>query len=120
MSLNGAFLNISSDKPPGSMVRIVVELRNIQENTTVFSALLGIMEIGPGIGWRMMEDRLRGTLNSYLNQLDVGLKTRRITRLDADLDPAERDFTLGLAMTNIKHFEIGLYLTVYVCLYFLC
>ncbi|BFZ08487.1 hypothetical protein BsWGS_11526 [Bradybaena similaris] len=97
------------DKPPGSMVRIVVELRNIQENTTVFSALLGIMEIGPGIGWRMMEDRLRGTLNSYLNQLDVGLKTRRITRLDADLDPAERDFTLGLAMTNIKHFEIGFY-----------
>lgn len=91
------------------MLKVTVELRSIQESTTVFSFLVGVMEIGPGIGWRMMEDRVRGTLQAYLAHLDMGLKTRRITRLDTDSPQAGKDFTLGLTMTNIKHFEIGTY-----------
>ena len=75
---------------------------------------MGSMHVGPVVGWRMMEERLRATLQGYLSQLDVGLRTRRIARMEAEATDkekssvGERDFTLGLTMANIKQFEMGM------------
>ncbi|XP_005097412.1 cortactin-binding protein 2 [Aplysia californica] len=97
------------DRPSSPTVKVIVEVRYMLENTTVSSVHVGVMEVGPGIGWRIMEDRLRAVLHGYLAQLNAGLRTRRITRLDADLDKSDKDFTLGLMMANIKQFEMGFY-----------
>ncbi|KAK3779987.1 hypothetical protein RRG08_028414 [Elysia crispata] len=102
-------------RPSSPSLKVAVELRYILENTTVSNVKMGSMHVGPSVGWRMMEERLRATLLGYLAQLDVGLRTRRIARMEAEASEkdktigADRDFTLGLTMANIKQFEMGFY-----------
>ena len=102
-------------RPSSPSLKVAVELRYILENTTVSNVKMGSMHVGPSVGWRMMEERLRATLLGYLAQLDVGLRTRRIARMEAEASEkdktigADRDFTLGLTMANIKQFEMGRY-----------
>ncbi|GFN74968.1 cortactin-binding protein 2 [Plakobranchus ocellatus] len=100
-------------RPSSPTLKVAVELRYILENTTVSNVKMGSMHVGPGVGWRMMEERLRATLHGYLTQLDTGLRTRRIARMEAETADkglmTDRGFTLGLTMANIKQFEMGFY-----------
>ncbi|RUS87332.1 hypothetical protein EGW08_004874 [Elysia chlorotica] len=102
-------------RPSSPTLKVAVELRYILENTTVSNVKMGSMLVAPGVGWRVMEERLRATLLGYLAQLDMGLRTRRIARMEAEAAEkdktigADRDFTLGLTMANIKQFEMGFY-----------
>ncbi|GFR71376.1 cortactin-binding protein 2 [Elysia marginata] len=102
-------------RPASPTLKVAVELRYILENTTVSNIKMGSMHVGPSVGWRIMEERLRATLLGYLAQLDLGLRTRRIARMEAEAadkdktSGGDREFTLGLTMANIKQFEMGFY-----------
>uniref|UniRef100_A0A2C9JCT3 Cortactin-binding protein 2 n=1 Tax=Biomphalaria glabrata TaxID=6526 RepID=A0A2C9JCT3_BIOGL len=88
------------------LLKVNVELRYILEQKVVSNVQIGTLDVCPSMGWRYLEDRLRNTLNVYLTHLDAGLKTRRISRLDGDSD---KEFSLGVGLTNITQYELGLY-----------
>ncbi|KAK0052365.1 cortactin-binding protein 2 [Biomphalaria pfeifferi] len=88
------------------LLKVNVELRYILEQKVVSNVQIGTLDVCPSMGWRYLEDRLRNTLNVYITHLDAGLKTRRISRLDGDSD---KEFSLGVGLTNITQYELGLY-----------
>lgn len=107
--INANFFSIFilTDRPSSPVIKVQVELQYFLAHSFVSSAQLGALDLSPSFSWQTIEDRLLAVLKSYLAQLDVGLKTRRINRLDSDLNWIDKDFTLGLTVNNIKQFEMG-------------
>ncbi|XP_064605602.1 cortactin-binding protein 2-like isoform X2 [Liolophura sinensis] len=74
--------------------------------------IVGTFHIRPSTTWQHLEDCVRSLLSNYFKKLELGLKTRKTSRLEPDanyIDCPPQPFTLGLSPGSVKQFSIGLY-----------
>lgn len=89
---------------------LLVELKVHLEGCTVSSTRIGSVEISPYQTWESLEDRLQAIVSEFLGQLDRGLRTRRLARMETESGGDDgTNFTLGITMRHIKRFEMGMY-----------
>lgn len=96
------------DQERSRQVTLLVELKTQLEGATVSCTRIGTIEITPSTSWSHLEIQLQTTLADFLSQLDRGLRTRRLARMETESSSDDGSiFTLGLSMQHIKYFEMG-------------
>lgn len=58
--------------------------------------------------WTDLEDRLGGIFMNHVSEVSIGLRTKKTSRLDMESPDAPNPFTLGIALSSVQYYSIGL------------
>ena len=60
------------------------------------------------MGWSDVDQRVREVVEGHFRQLDIGLRTKKTSRLDPETSPdVTQQFSLGFSLGNIDSFSVG-------------
>ena len=71
--------------------------------------VIGHINILPKMTWNDVDLILANCVETYMDQIDSGLRTKKISRLDPENNTEDSDFTLGLNANSISGYTIGIY-----------
>ena len=70
--------------------------------------VIGNIEILAKMDWYDLDQRVREVVEGHFRQLDIGLRTKKTSRLDPETSPdVTQQFSLGFSLANIDSFNIG-------------
>ncbi|KAK3579051.1 hypothetical protein CHS0354_029909 [Potamilus streckersoni] len=70
--------------------------------------LIGCVQIGSNSDWQQIEKSVLGVLNDYYKQLNMGLRTKKTSRLDPESSPDAHDqYVLGLTVDSVWNLSLG-------------
>lgn len=68
---------------------------------------IGSLQLSPNTQWVILENKLQFVLTSFLSQLDIGLKTKRTSRLDPEVGGEGMQYSLGIKFDVLEKFTLG-------------
>ena len=78
--------------------------------------VIGTIQILPQMSWHELDQRLRQLTEAHFRQLDIGLKTKKTSRLDPETSPdVTQQFSLGFSLDCIHNFNIGKFSSRFQC-----
>ena len=92
---------------------VILEISYVSPSTTDMFTLptqkfnIGCVQIAPNTPWIVLENKLQFVLTSFLSQLDVGLKTKRTSRLDPEVGGDSMQYSLGIKFDVLSRFSLG-------------
>ena len=75
----------------------------VPEMTFIISSL----KVTAELTWSALEHLVNGAFMSHLNDISIGLKTKKTSRYDQDSPDLVLPYSLGLSTDSIKHYVIG-------------
>lgn len=68
---------------------------------------IGTLVLLPWDTWSVVERKLKMLFSTYMSHIDLGLKTKKTSRLDPEASTDNIQYSLGLTENSIEHFVIG-------------
>lgn len=98
---------------------VILEISYASSSTTEMFTLptqkfnIGNVQLAPNTPWLVLENKLQFVLTSFLSQLDVGLKTKRTSRLDPEVGGDSMQYSLGIKFDVLSKFVLGMLVLCY-------
>ncbi|CAC5414143.1 CTTNBP2 N-terminal-like protein [Mytilus coruscus] len=92
---------------------VILEISYVSTSNTDMFTLptqkfnIGSVLLAPNTPWVILENKLQFVLTSFLSQLDVGLKTKRTSRLDPEIGGDSMQYSLGIKFDILDRFMLG-------------
>jgi hypothetical protein len=90
-----------------------IEIGIVVVEISVVTNLKKNLEDNSNTPWLVLENKLQFVLTSFLSQLDVGLKTKRTSRLDPEVGGDSMQYSLGIKFDVLNKFVLGMLVLCY-------
>ena len=84
-----------------------MELPDAQNNKGDQHYTIGNLRVSHVTTWDELEEQLGTLWTNHNTDISIGLKTRKMSKMDQDSPETSTPFTVGLSQNSIKHYAIG-------------
>lgn len=91
----------------GKVKHLVVEIQCTGPYYSGNAFTVGQIDLYPRMQWNDLTSALADCVEGYFRQVDGGLRTKKVLRLDPEPSADEGQYTLGLSSSSVIGYQLG-------------